>query len=236
MSRFWVARAPGYGDRMDEPPAEGTPEKAVPARTQLAVAVGIGVIAGVAATLGPGGNELGPLIGWDVAALVYLIWVWGSIWRADAAKTARLALSEDPTRGLTDVVLLIAAVASLASVGWVLARAAAASGNDIPRVTLAVVSVILSWSITHTIFTLKYARLYYVDDPGGLNFNQSEPPNYGDFAYFSFTVGMTFQVSDTVVEAGQIRRSVLQHALLSYVFGTGLLATAINLVATVTAK
>lgn len=97
--------------------------------------------------------------------------------------------------------------------------------------TLAVVSVALSWALVHTLFTLRYASLYYFDEDGGVNFNQSTPPRYADFAYLAFTLGMTFQVSDTNLETAGFRATALRHALLSYMFGTVILATMINLVA-----
>jgi uncharacterized membrane protein len=88
----------------------------------------------------------------------------------------------------------------------------------------------------HTIFTLRYARLYYYGADGGIDFNQSEPPDYGDFAYVAFSIGMTFQVSDTSLSGREMRRTALKHSLLSYLFGTGVLATTINLVASISSQ
>ncbi len=86
----------------------------------------------------------------------------------------------------------------------------------------------------HTVFTLKYARLYYTGIDGGISFNEDDPPRYTDFAYLAFTVGMTFQVSDTDVSDKGIRRTILRHMLLSYVFGAVIIAVTINLVAGLT--
>jgi uncharacterized membrane protein len=94
-----------------------------------------------------------------------------------------------------------------------------------------VLSVVLSWTLLHTLFTLRYARLYYEGADGGIEFNQTEPPSYGDFAYLAFTLGMTFQVSDTNLKTHLIRMTALRHGLLSYLFGSVILATMINLVA-----
>jgi len=99
------------------------------------------------------------------------------------------------------------------------------------RAGLGVLSVALSWGLVHTIYTLRYARRYYTGKDGGVDFHGDEPPNYKDFAYLAFTIGMTFQVSDTDLESREIRVDALHHAMLSFVFGTGILATAINLVA-----
>jgi uncharacterized membrane protein len=91
--------------------------------------------------------------------------------------------------------------------------------------------VALAWASVHTVFTTRYARLYFTGSPGGVDWGGSEPPSYLDFAYLAFTVGMTFQVSDTAVTDRRIRFAVLRHALLSYLFGTVFIATMINLVA-----
>jgi uncharacterized membrane protein len=96
---------------------------------------------------------------------------------------------------------------------------------------LGVGSVGLSWFTVHTLFTLRYARLYYTGEDGGVSFNQDAPPRYLDFAYLAFTIGMTFQVSDTELQSPAIRHSALRHALLSYLFGAVILATTINLIA-----
>jgi uncharacterized membrane protein len=201
------------------------------ARTKIATVLAAGIAAGLAVSLA-GHVEFGPLVGWDVATLVYLTWVWLLIWPMNAEETAQHAVRNDPTRTTAEIVLLLAATASLVSVGFVLARAAETTGtSELLRVGLGVLSVVLSWMVVHTIFTLRYARLYYFDVDGGIDFNQPEPPDYGDFAYVAFSIGMTFQVSDTALSTRDIRRTVLRHALLSYLFGTGVLATTINLVA-----
>jgi uncharacterized membrane protein len=97
-------------------------------------------------------------------------------------------------------------------------------------VILSVVAVILSWALVNTVFALKYARLYYVDEDGGIDFRQDQPPAYSDFAYMAFMVGMAYAMAETEPENSHIRKLVLGHALLSYAFGTGILAVAINLV------
>jgi uncharacterized membrane protein len=102
-----------------------------------------------------------------------------------------------------------------------------------PAVTLVILSVVavaLSWTLVNTVFALKYARLYYLDEDGGIDFKQSQPPAYSDFAYMAFTVGMTYGVTETEPNNTHIRKLVLGHALMSYAFGAGILAVAINLV------
>jgi uncharacterized membrane protein len=161
------------------------------------------------------------------------VWTWAQIIPADARRTAVLAVREDASQPLADVVLLLAAVASLVGVGEVIVMGAAKGDRVGPglAITLAVTSVVLSWALVHTVFTLRYARLYYVGSDGGIDFKQKPPPRYADFAYVAFTVGMTFQVSDTDLRSSRMRSTALRHALLSYLFGTVIIATTINLVA-----
>ena len=180
---------------------------------------------------------LAMLIGWDIACLTYLSWIWLTILRRDAGETARRATTTDPDRALTDVLLLTAAVASLIAVGFIFLHAARSSGaEELVQVGLGLTSVILSWAMAHTIFTLRYAHLYYTGADGGIDFNESGPPTYTDFAYLAFTIGMTFQVSDNALRSTVIRRTALRHALLSYLFGTGILAATINLVVSLSNK
>jgi uncharacterized membrane protein len=189
----------------------------------LIVGAGAGTLG---AALGTAGYS--PLIGWDAAAATFSFWVWSTVIGMDATTTRTHARREDPGRAATDVLLLVASVASLIGVGMVLGEANSAHGSTRGLLAvLAITSVVLSWLLVHTTFTLRYARLYYVDD-GGVDFNQSEAPTYSDFAYLAFTVGMTFQVSDTDLETHRIRVAVLRHALLSYLFGAVILATTVN--------
>jgi uncharacterized membrane protein len=172
-----------------------------------------------------------PLLGWDFTCLVFAGWVWATIWRRDAASTARLAVRVDPTRAPADVLVQAAAIASLAAVGVVLGQAGKRHGAEqVLLAALGVVSVALSWIVVHTIYTLRYARLYYSPREGGVEFGGSEPPCFSDFAYLSFTLGMTFQVSDTNLTSNRFRKLALGHSLLSYVFGTVIVAATVNLI------
>jgi uncharacterized membrane protein len=94
-----------------------------------------------------------------------------------------------------------------------------------------VVSVVLAWVVVHTIFTLRYARIYYGGPDGGVDFNEKAAPDYADFAYLAFTIGMTFQVSDTDLTSKAMRRTALRHALISYLFGAVIIGLIINVVA-----
>jgi uncharacterized membrane protein len=218
-------------------PKNPAPKNRVPAarpitsaRMKLLVAFCAAVIVGAAAAL-IGWARATPLIGWDVLALVYGGWLWFTVWRLDPARTEAEAKREDPGRNLTDLVLLCAAAASLVAVGVILFGESSASELvRFMRAGLALVSVFVSWTIVHTVYTLKYARLYYSEPPGGIDFNGSGPPDYTDFAYLAFTIGMTFQVSDTAIGSRDIRRAALRHAWLSFPLDVVIIATCVNLV------
>jgi uncharacterized membrane protein len=169
--------------------------------------------------------------GWAVAAANFTGWAWIAIWPMDAASTRTHATREDPSRTATDLLLLAATVVSLIDVGYVLVRASHSHGSArVWLAGLAVMSVALSWLVVHTLFTLRYARVYYSGTPGGIDFNQSDPPCYSDFAYLAMSIGMTYQVSDTDLTSHAIRATALRHALLSFLFGSVILGTTINLI------
>jgi uncharacterized membrane protein len=201
------------------------------ARRKVLISALIGLAAGgAAAGLIPW--PLAPLVAWDAAALTYVIWIWRKVWPLDARRTAAHAEREDPTTPAADVILLTAAVASLIAVGYVLMRASSAHGlAKALHVAFGVASVISSWAVVHTVFALRYAKLYYAGADGGADFHGDEPPTFADFAYLAFTVGMTFQVSDTELNSRAFRATALRHGLLSYLFGTVIVALTINIVA-----
>ena len=192
----------------------------------------LGGLSGAVVTGLAGSWGYAPLTGWDVAALIFTVWVWLAIRPMSSSATATHATREDPGHAGTDLIVVIASVASLAAVGFVLVQASSAKGAAQDLLAgLGLASVALSWFTVHTLFTLRYARLYYTGKDGGINFNQDAAPRYLDFAYLAFTIGMTFQVSDTDLETPAIRHSALRHALLSYLFGAVILASTINLIA-----
>jgi uncharacterized membrane protein len=173
-----------------------------------------------------------PAFGWDVTAVTFCTWIWIVIWPMSAEETAAKARSVDPNRAISDVLMLTACVASIGAVGIVVVGAHAARGVAADLLAaLSLVSIAVSWLTVHTIFTLRYALLYYEGHEGGVNFHQDMPPTYRDFAYMAMTVGMTYQVADTDLHATSLRAAVLRHALLSYLFGAVILAATINLIA-----
>jgi uncharacterized membrane protein len=175
---------------------------------------------------------LSPLTGWSVAAGCALVWVWWISWPQDADETERLAEEESRSRS-TDAWVVLACVASLVAVAVALVQASSSQDAEaVAAVLLSVVGVVLAWAMVNTVFALKYARMYYLDEPdrAGIDFKAGQEPCYADFAYMAFTVGMSFGVSETEPDSTAVRKVALGHALLSYAFGTGVVAVAINLV------
>jgi uncharacterized membrane protein len=174
------------------------------------------------------GWRYGLLAGWMIGATAFVAWTLLTLWPMNAAQTAAHANRDDPGRGTLDVLVLGAAVASLGAVAILLLDKADNSALD---AVLSFGSIILAWLAVHTVYTTRYAGLYYSGEPGGIDFNEDDPPQYSDFAYLAFTIGMTFQVSDTNLQTKQIRQTLLRHALLSFLFVAVILGATINLVA-----
>jgi uncharacterized membrane protein len=196
----------------------------------LAVSV-LGIVAGgIAAAFGPW--QLAVLLGWDVTSAAFAGEVWASVRGFSPAQTRAHATREDDGRVATRVLLLSASTASLVGVGFTLVKASqAGTGGQVMLTMVAIATVAFSWVVVHTVFTLRYAHEYYTEPVGGIDFKTDEPPDYQDFAYVAFTIGMTFQVSDTDVQSRIVRRTVLKHSLLSYLFGAVILAVVINVIA-----
>jgi len=210
----------------------GSPSDA-PAGRRVLTSAALGLAAGIAcAALAPW--QVADLCGWDVASLLFLTRIWWIIRPLDAKATEKWADREDASTAVADLVVVSAATACIAGAGLTLLHAGkSAGGTKAAMIALAALSVVLAWAAVHTVFTLRYARLYYSGEDGGIDFNarHDEAPCYLDFAYVAFTVGMTFQVSDTDITDLAVRRTILRHALLSFVFGAMILGMTINIVA-----
>ena len=202
----------------------------VRARDRLVVALVTGLVAGIACGFFLPW-QLGVLLGWDAAAAAFIIPLWASVWALTAAQTRAHSVREDPSRVAADGVLIGASVASLLGLGAALVKASNANGAmEVALIGVGALSVALSWWLVHTIFTLRYARLFYAVGRG-IDFHQDEQPRYWDFAYVAFTIGMTFQVSDTDLNTSALRLTALRQALLAYLFGVVIVAMTINVVA-----
>ena len=202
-------------------------------RTRVMVAAAIGaLVAFVVAWFVPW--QLTVLVGWDVTAVLVVGTVWISIGRFTPEQTAEFATQEDDSRASTHFLLIGAALVSL--IGVVLAFLKANEHHfreELLLESFGVATIVCSWLLVHTVFALRYAHVYYTDPEGGIDFKSRghERPDYFDFAYTAFTVGMTFQVSDTDITRREMRRQVLRHALISFLFGAVILATTINVIA-----
>jgi uncharacterized membrane protein len=199
------------------------------------VRVATAAVVGVAAAVMIGvrlGWPYAPAAGWIVTAIIYLASTWALIARMNAEQTRDHACrphEQDATRGWSHAIMLLASIASLAGVGYLL-MAEKSKGGDLVAAAVGILSVAASWFAVHTEFTLRYARLYYTGAGNGIDFHQ-DTPTYADFAYLAFTIGMTYQVSDTDLNARNIRATALGQALLSFLLGAIILAVTINLVA-----
>jgi len=177
------------------------------------------------------------LLGWNAAALAFLVLVWVTVSRFSAAQTAAMATLEDSSRRVSHSVLLLASTASLVSVAFGLHRANLADRELRFWMTVSVVAgIAFAWLVVHTVYVLRYAHLYYSGGVGiaqgsGILFPGGAEPDYLDFAYVAFTLGMTFQVSDNAFTTRPLRRAALAHCLLSYVFGAVVVAITINVIA-----
>lgn len=197
---------------------------ALSAVARLAVAVVAGVVAGVVVgvlTDAP----LGVIAGITATELFFVVTGWITLWRMDADATRDNTRRQDFRPLLEEILVVAVALCGLVGVVVLLLLR-----NSPVVASIALAGVFLAWAALHLMYATRYAHLYYLDPAGGIDFNSPEPPAYRDFLYFSYNLGMTYQVSDTSVSSTVIRGVVLRHTLLSYVFGTGILATTINLV------
>jgi uncharacterized membrane protein len=187
------------------------------------------------------------ILSWNAFAATAILLAWIRIIFAEAKSVVLTAKLQDTGRTIIFGLVLIGACASLFAVAFLLGTAKGTSGARLgEHVGLAAFTVVLSWFLIHTVFTMHYAHAYYrTEDPdergrhgSGLNFpgEEDDEPDFIDFAYFAFVIGMTFQVSDVAITSKLIRRLSLVHALLSFLFNTVILALAINLASSLVAS
>lgn len=194
------------------------------ARYSLALVAGI-TAAVITALLGKW--EYVPLIGWDVAALVIFAVIAFDMRGADAEHTGVVARRDDMNHSLVDIVVLLASLASVGAVVYLFAS----KDFSMLHIGFGLVSIVISWATVHMLYALRYAAMYYSDPEGGVDFNSKEQPRFSDFLYMAFTLGMTYQVADTDLTTSAFRKATLGHAMLSFIFGTTIIATTINFIA-----
>lgn len=197
--------------------------------TRYAVVVFIGLLAGLVSSRWLDWQVAG-LVGWDVAALLLVIFIRLDFSRHNPTETARVARSDDFNHGVMDTIMLVASLVSLAAVAVLLTSQSIDATTKLMHDGLGLLSIVISWATVHTIYSLRYAAMYYRGTEGGVDFGKGRP-TFDDFAYLAYTVGMTCQISDTTLQTSEFRSVVLRHAWLSFLFGTAIIATTINLVA-----
>lgn len=186
----------------------------------------VAIVAGVAAAVATGialGWDLAALAGWDGFLVVFMLQIIASL----VHNSTKVIKTEVMSHSMLDTIVVVASVASLGAVIVLITG----KQSGIAHIIFGLVSVVLSWIAVHTLFMLRYAALYYHKGaPGGIEFNNKDgaKPMLSDFAYLAFTIGMTYQVSDTVVEDSAIRRTVLMQALVAFIFGVVIIASTIN--------
>ncbi len=179
------------------------------------------------------------IIGWIVGVAFFLASTAVVLAKATPDRMRARARKQDPLRAVLLVIVVAAAAVSFVALGFMLESKAAGEMPTGPRIVVAGFAVLASWTLTHTIFALHYAHLYYGGDParrglqdrGGLAFPTEGTPDFWDFLYFSFVVGMTCQVSDVQVTSRHMRRLTLGHGVLSFLFNAVILALAVNFIA-----
>lgn len=201
------------------------PTSAVP-RLAGATVLGaaVGVVVGVLTN-----TPLGVLVGIAAAETLFVVAGWIVLWPMDATATHRNARREEFRPVVEELAVVGSALAGLAGIVFLLL----VGNSDLSRAAAAAAlgGVFMAWAALHLMYAARYAYIYYRPRGGGIDFNSEDPPRYIDFIYFSYNLGMTYQVSDTNVSTTTIRAVALRHCLLSYVFGASILATTINLVA-----
>ena len=175
---------------------------------------------------------------WCAFAFSYIITSWVVMFSRSLEQIKKMAKEEDGSKSFVVVFTVIASIAALVTVLIMVISSGNTEKNELLTVLVCFFSVMLSWFLVHTILTFHYAHIFYDDDAwgtkqhrGGLNFPEDDEPNYLDFAYFSFVIGMTFQVSDVEVTDKKIRRLVLLHGLISFLLNTFVVAITVNFIA-----
>jgi uncharacterized membrane protein len=206
------------------------PMRLIYARPRTFISLGVGILV---CLLLPGSPRLTTrlVLGWDALIAVYLVLVYAMMLCNDHQHIRRAAAMQDDGRFVILLVTAIGAFASIAAIVFELGE----HNHSAPELTLATLTIVLSWAAVHTTFALHYAHEYYRGaKPGGLQFpsgDQHEDADYWDFVYFSFVIGMTAQVSDVGITDKIIRRTATAHGVISFVYNTALVALMVNIAA-----
>ena len=178
------------------------------------------------------------MIGWDTFSLCMIVQNWITFSITTSQQIREQSKVQDSSRTLIFLIILISTLASFLAVMLLLITKEKFKNAESFHLVIAITGMVLSWFFIHTIFTLRYAHIFYGDDDenpgthaGGLEFPGDKKPDYLDFAYFAFVLGMTFQVSDIQITSKRLRRIAMVHGLLSFGYNTIMIALTINLIA-----
>lgn len=178
------------------------------------------------------------MIGWDVFSLFMIIFSWTTFSITQSQQIRELAKEQDSNRVLIFITVLISTIAGFLAVLLLLISKKDYKDSETLHLIVAISGMLFAWFLIHTIFTFRYAHIFYGDDEekpdthaGGLKFPDDKKPDYMDFAYFSFVLGMTFQVSDVDISSKRLRKLALLHSILSFILNTVMIALTINIIA-----
>lgn len=178
------------------------------------------------------------MIGWDTFSVCMIVMSWITFFITTAKQIRIQSKVQDSNRSVIFIIVLISTLASFFTVLLLIVTKKEGNDGDSWRLPIAVAGMFFSWVLIHTSFTLRYAHIFYGDHEakpnthaGGLDFPGEKLPDYLDFAYFSFVLGMTFQVSDVQITSRRFRRIALLHGLISFIFDTTMIALTINILA-----
>jgi uncharacterized membrane protein len=215
------------------------------AHHKLYISLVIGLV-GYLATIGSLSTAVHVMVGWLAYALSTISLAWITILTSHPAEVKQEAYAQDSSKRLVFMFVVAAAFVSLFAIIMLLkSQGTQDKHSNITAIFLTLSCIVSSWWLVHTVFTLRYAHLFYegiVDTPKGhdvkpgLTFPGDEDPDYLDFTYFSFVLGMTFQVSDVEITSRRIRRLAFMHGVLSFAFNTVIVAFSINIISTLIEK
>jgi uncharacterized membrane protein len=210
------------------------PLRIMRARPRLFICIAVGIATYLALTLllGDWGLARRILVAWDVAVAIYLVLAFTVMSRSSLHHIRRRAALQDEGQIM---ILVLTGAAALASLAAIFALLSTGAGRQPVDLVLATLTIVLSWAFTHTMFALHYAHEFHDENGGrggGMQFPGDDPePDYWDFMYFAFTIGMCAQVSDVTISCKPIRRTAFGHSVISFIFNAALLALTVNIAA-----
>lgn len=200
--------------------------------TRLAIAAVVAVSVSALMPAVPGVHTIGRvLIGFVICALGFAVPLIIRMLRADQIETAQHVDGLDPGRSLTDLIVFVGSLASLAGVVLMLVTKSPTTQERLIQAAITLATVFSAWLLVHTMFALRYARHWFNAEANCIDYHMQDAPAYSDFLYTAFAVGVSFAISDTDLRTTRMRRIALLHSWLSYLFGTVVIAATINLIA-----